>query len=169
MRELEEVSSVVSGDPGAFKAEHSEAELQLVFFKATTTKPPKPTLRLLKGGREISLSLTSQGKSDQSEVVDYVLNCERPHRFLITSGHSSFVVGDTKSIAPQDLATSNPPEKPGAGQGEQVRKVGQIENPHGEGKLLRVATGETTEEGQQMAVSFAVASASRRTIEVLPP
>jgi hypothetical protein len=36
VRVLEEVSSVVLGDPGAFKAEHSEAEPQLVFFKATT-------------------------------------------------------------------------------------------------------------------------------------
>ena len=35
----EEVSSVVLGDPGAFKAEHSEAEPQLVFFKPTTPKP----------------------------------------------------------------------------------------------------------------------------------
>jgi type IV secretory pathway VirB9-like protein len=39
VRVLEEVSSVVLGDPGAFKAEHSEAEPQLVFFKATTAKP----------------------------------------------------------------------------------------------------------------------------------
>ena len=36
VRVLEEVSSVVLGDPGSFKAEHSEAEPQLVFFKATT-------------------------------------------------------------------------------------------------------------------------------------
>src|SRR5580704_9175800 len=34
IRVLEEVSSVVLGDPGAFKAEHSEDEPQLVFFKA---------------------------------------------------------------------------------------------------------------------------------------
>jgi len=31
VRVLEEVSSVVLGDPGAFKAEHSEDEPQLVF------------------------------------------------------------------------------------------------------------------------------------------
>ena len=35
----EEVSSVVLGDPGAFKAEHSEAEPKLVFFKPTNPKP----------------------------------------------------------------------------------------------------------------------------------
>ncbi len=39
VRVLEDVSSVVLGDPGAFKADHSEAEPQLVFFKATSVKP----------------------------------------------------------------------------------------------------------------------------------
>jgi hypothetical protein len=34
----EEISSVVLGDPGTFKAEHSEAEPQLVFFKPISVK-----------------------------------------------------------------------------------------------------------------------------------
>src|SRR5215467_1550003 len=99
VRVLEEVSSVVLGDLGSFKAEHSEAEPQLVFFKATTAKPAQTNaLITTKSGREIPLSVVSRGKSDESEVVDYVLNFERPHSFLITSNHSSFVVGATQSI-----------------------------------------------------------------------
>src|SRR5215467_13747702 len=99
VRVLEEVTSVVLGDPGAFKAEHSEAEPQLVFFKTTTAKPSQTNaLITTKSGREIPLSVVSRGKSDESEVVDYVLNFERPHSFLITSNHSSFVVGATQSI-----------------------------------------------------------------------
>ena len=115
MRVLEEVSSVVLGDPGAFKAEHSEAEPQLVFFKATSAKPAQTNaLITTKGGHEISLSLLSQGKSDHSEVIDYVLNCERPHSFLITSSHPSFVVGETKNVVPEDLPAAAPQEKPGS-------------------------------------------------------
>ena len=88
VRVLEEVSSVVLGDPGAFKADHSEAEPQLVFFKATSAKPAQTNaLITTRGGHEISLSLVSQGKSDRSEPVDYVLNCERPRSFLIASTH----------------------------------------------------------------------------------
>jgi hypothetical protein len=170
VRVLEEVSSVVLGDPGSFKAEHSEAEPQLVFFKATTAKPAQTNaLITTKGGREISLSLVSQGRSDHGEVVDYVLNCERPHSFLITSAHSSFVVGDTRNIAPEDPLASSPPEKPATGQGQQMLKAERLENPHWEGKLLRVAVGQTSEKEQQMAVPFAVLNASARTIEVLPP
>jgi hypothetical protein len=169
VRVLEEVSSVVLGDPGAFKAEHSEAEPQLVFFKATNAKPAETNaLITTKGGHEISLRLVSQGKSDHSEVVDYVLNCERPHSFLITAVHPSFVVGETKNIAPEDPPASPPHEKP-TDQEQQPLKAQQLENPHWEGRLLRVAVGQTTEKEQQMAVPFAVLNASARTIEVLPP
>jgi hypothetical protein len=166
---LEEVSSVVLGDPGAFKAEHSEDEPQLVFFKATSTKPAQTNaLITTRSGHEISLSLVSQGKSDHSEVVDYVLNCERPHSFLITTVHPSFEVGETKNVVPEDLPTVTPREKINS-QEQQLLTARPLDNPHWEGKLLRVAVGQTTEKEEQMAVPFAVLNSSARTIEVLPP
>ena len=170
VRVLEEVSSVVLGDPGAFKAEHSEAEPQLVFFKATTAKSAQTNaLITTKSGREIPLSLASLGKSDQSEVVDYVLNFEHPHSFLITSNHSSFVVGATQSILPEDPPANPPIVNSAAKQEQHLLKAERLQNPHWEGKLLRVAVGPTTEKEQQMTVAFAVLNASSRTIEVLPP
>jgi hypothetical protein len=163
VRVLEEVSSVVLGDPGAFKAEHSEDEPQLVFFKATSTKPAQTNaLITTRSGHEISLSLVSQGTSDHSEVVDYVLNCERPHSFLITSVHPTFEVGETMNVA------ATPQEKPNS-QEQQLLTARRLDNPHWEGKLLRVAVGQTTEKEEEMAVPFAVLNSSARTIEVLPP
>src|SRR6202040_395555 len=169
VRVLEEVSSVVLGDPGAFKAEHSEAEPQLVFFKATSAKPAQTNaLITTRGGHEISLSLVSQGKSDRSEPVDYVLNCERPRSFLIASTHPVFVVGETKNVATENQPTSTAPEKPGR-QEQDLLRAERIENPHWEGKQLQVAVGQAIEKEQQMAVPFAVLNSSPRTIEVLPP
>ena len=150
-------------------AEHSEAEPQLVFFKATSAKPAQTNaLITTKGGHEIALSLVSQGKSDHSDVIDYVLNCERPHSFLIASAHPSFVVGETKNVAPEDPPAAAPQEKPSS-QEQQLLKAQRLENPHWEGKLLRVAVGQTTEKEEQIAVTFAILNASARTIEVLPP
>ncbi|MGB8987736.1 MAG: hypothetical protein WCC37_14150 [Candidatus Sulfotelmatobacter sp.] len=163
VRVLEEVSSVVLGDPGAFKAEHSEDEPQLVFFKATSTNPAQTNaLITTRSGHEISLSLVSKGKSDHNEVVDYVLNCERPHSFLITSVHPTFEVGETMNVA------ATPQEKPNS-QEQQLLTARRLDNPHWEGKLLRVAVGQTTEKEEEMAVPFAVLNSSARTIEVLPP
>lgn len=140
-----------------------------MFFKATNAKPAQTNaLITTKGGHEISLSLVSQGKSEHSEVVDYVLNCERPHRFVISPAHPSFVVGETKNLVPED-PPARPPEKPAASQEQQLLKPQRLENPHWAGKLLRVAVGQTAEKEEQMAVSFAVLNDSARTIEVLPP
>ncbi len=169
VRVLEEVSSVVLGDPGSFKAEHSDAEPQLVFFKTTSPKPAETNaLITTKGGHEISLSLVSQGKADRSEPVDYVLYCERPRSFLIASTHPIFVVGETKNAATESQPTSTPQEKTGS-QKQDLLRAERIENPHWEGKQLQVAVGQVLEKEQQMAVPFAVLNSSARTIEVLPP
>ena len=169
VRVLEEVSSVVLGDPGSFKAEHSDAEPQLVFFKATSAKPAETNaLITTKGGHEISLSLVSQGKADRSEPVDYVLYCERPRSFLIASTHPMFVVGETENVATESKPASTPQEKTGSPKQDFVRAE-RIENPHWEGKQLQVAVGQAIEKEQQMAVPFAVLNSSARTIEVLPP
>src|SRR5712671_7057219 len=138
VRVLEEVSSVVLGDPGTFKADHSEAEPQLVFFKATSAKPAQTNaLITTRGGHEISLSLVSQGKSDRGEPVDYVLNCERPHSFLIASTHPVFVVGETKNVATENQPTNTTQAKPGR-QEQDLLRAERIENLHWEGKQLQV-------------------------------
>ena len=169
VRVLEEVSSVVLGDPGSFKAEHSDAEPQLVFFKATSAKPAETNaLITTRGGHEISLSLVSQGKSDRSEPVDYVLYCERPRTLLIASTHPIFVVGETENVATESQPARTPQEKTGS-QKQDLLRAERIENPHWEGKQLQVAVGQALEKEQQMALPFAILNSSARTIEVLPP
>jgi hypothetical protein len=169
VRVIEEVSSVVLGDPGSFKAEHSDAEPQLVFFKATSAKPAETNaLITTRGGHEISLSLLSQGKADRSEPVDYVLYCERPRSFLIASTHPIFVAGDTENVPTETQLASTAQEKT-VSQKQDLVRAERIENPHWEGKQLQVAVGQALEKEQQMAVPFAILNSSARTIEVLPP
>jgi hypothetical protein len=168
VRVLEDVSSVVLGDPGTFKAEHSEAEPQLVFFKATSPKPARTNaLITTKSGHEIALSLVSHGKLDRTEPVDYVLTCERPHSFLITPSQSSFVIGETKSLGTNDSPAESQPRSVTPYQSS--LKAERLENPHWQGKTLRVAVGQPIEKGQQMLAPFAVLNASGSPIEVLPP
>jgi hypothetical protein len=56
------------------------------------------------------------------------------------------VVGETKNIAPEGPPANPLPEKP-INQEQQLLKARLLENPHWEGKLLRVAVGQTTEKG----------------------
>lgn len=169
VRVLEDVSSVVLGDPGSFKAEHSEAEPQLVFFKTTSPRPAQTNaLITTKSGHEIALSLVNQGKLDQSEPVDYVLTCARPRSFLIAPSESSFVLGETKSVAPN--FPTPPGSQPKFANPEQGLFKGEpLRNPHWQGRPLQVAVGQPTERMQEMIVPFAVLNSSRSPVEVLPP
>jgi hypothetical protein len=169
VRVLEDVSSVVLGDPGAFKAEHSEAEPQLVFFKAITAKPAQTNaLITTRGGREIALTLSSQGRADRMQSVDYVLTCERPRSFLIASSQSTFVVRETKNLAPDD-PPANESQPKGVVSNEGLLRTERLQNPHWQGKPLRVAVGQPIEKLQEMIVPFAVLNSSAGPIEVLPP
>lgn len=161
----EPVSSVVLGDPGTFKAEYSEGEPELVFFKVTISKSTRTNaLITTKAGREISLTLMSVGGQGHGEPVDYVLNCNRPHTFLVAPTRASFLVPESRAIATTETSVS--PPKVSHSETELPAKV---QNPQWRGGVLRIAAGSPVENAQQMLVPFAVLNSSRRTIEVLPP
>jgi hypothetical protein len=160
----EEVRSVVLGNPGAFKAEHSEAEPRLVFFKPTSQKPRQSNALITTiTGREVSLTLINEGAVGGNGAVDYVLEYERPRSFLIDAARPSLVIGDTRAVEPMgDVKTETTPrelELPAE------TNTGAL---HWEGKQLRVAVRHTKENGGEMTVAFSVFNSSPETIELLP-
>ena len=165
----EDVSSVVLGNPGTFKAEHSEAEPRLVFLKPTTaSRAETNALITTRTGHEISLHLVSAGNSDRTGAVDFVLQYDLPHSFLLGNSQSTFVIGETKSVVPEPLPSAVGSNAPATSTQEPVRPQ-RDPNPHWQGKLLQVAVGRITEKDQQMTVEFSVLNASSKTIELLPP
>jgi hypothetical protein len=165
----EDVSSVVLGNPGTFKAEHSEAEPRLVFLKPTTaSRAETNALITTRTGHEISLHLVSVGNSDRTGAVDFVLQYDLPHSFLLGNSQSTFLIGETKSVVPEPLPSAVGSHAPATSTQEPVRPQ-RDPNPHWQGKLLQVAVGRITERDQQMTVEFSVLNASSKTIELLPP
>jgi len=166
----EAVSSVVLGDPGAFKAEHSEAEPQLVFFKPSTPSASRTNaLITTRTGREVSLALVSRGSSNGSAPVDYVLKYEHPHSFLIEAGHPGFLIEETKSLDSAKLPNLGAQQRNAGGSEEDVLKDEQNAVPHWEGRQLRVSVGRSSRSGDDMAVAFSVLNSSSKTVELLPP
>jgi hypothetical protein len=165
----EDVSSVVLGNPAAFKAEHSDAEPRLVFLKPTGLAPSESNaLITTKGGHEISLQLVSSGDSHREGVVDFVLEFTKPRSFLLDASQSSFVVAETRSFSSDSLARAVADGL--AATNQQLLMTQQADqHPHWRGQTLRAAVGHITENGQQMAVAFSVLNDSARTIELLPP
>lgn len=165
----EDVSSVVLGDPAAFKGEHSDAEPRLVFFKPVSPKPGRSNaLITTRTGREVSLTLVSDGSSARSEPVDYVLEYQPPRSFLISSAYPSVLIGESKTL---DGARPVIPKSIAKPDGDEHRALSpQLAAPlDWHGKELRVAVARTEETGSDMTVAFNIANNSSRTVELLPP
>jgi hypothetical protein len=165
----EEVSSVVLGDPAAFKGEHSEAEPRLVFFKPASSKPAKSNALInTRSGREVSLTLVSDGASAHSEPVDYVLEYQPQRSFLIAATYPSVLIGESKALGAEHRPIPNETPKP---DGDERRSPSpQLAAPlDWHGKELRVAVARTEERGSDMTVAFNIANNSPRTVELLPP
>ena len=165
----EEVSSVVLGDPAAFKGEHSEAEPKLVFFKPASPKPARSNaLITTRSGREVSLTLVSNGASAHSEPVDYVLEYQPQRSFLISAAYPSVLIGESKTRGDEHPVIPNGIPK---NNGDEHRApTQQLNSPlDWHGKELRVAVARSEEKGSDMTVTFSIANDSSRTIELLPP
>src|SRR5262245_22581331 len=104
----EEISSVVIGNPASFKAEHSEGEARLVFFKPTTSQPSESNaLITTKSGQEISLHLVSAGKTAANAPVDFLVEYRPPQSVLISPDQQSFLIPDTRTLSA--VTPSDPP------------------------------------------------------------
>lgn len=165
----EEVSSVVLGDPAAFKGEHSEAEPRLVFFKPASPKPTKSNaLITTRTGREVSLTLVSDGASAHSEPVDYVLEYQPQRSFLVSSTYPSVLIGEAKTVEDERPVIPNGTTKPDDDDHRSPSpQLAALLDWHG--KELRVAVVRIEERGTDMTVAFTIANDSSRTIELLPP
>ncbi len=169
VRVPEDVSSVVLGNPGAFKAEHSDVEPRLVFLKPTTSAPGETNaLITTKTGREIALHLVNPGNSTRGGPVDFVLQYDIPRGFFVDPSRRSFVIADTRGFTP-DPVPATPDSGTSVTANRELLRQQSEPHPNWQGKQLRVAVGRITENEQQMTVAFSVLNASSRTIELLPP
>jgi hypothetical protein len=169
----EEISSVVIGNPASFKAEHSEAEARLVFFKPTTSQPAESNaLITTKSGQEISLHLVSAGKGAADARVDFLVEYRRPQTVVISPEKQSFLIADTRPLSSD--APGNPADASvHAGQQDstvkQLEKQKRVPSPPWQGKELLVALGDSLEANHQTILGFSVLNDSKGVIELLPP
>ena len=163
----EEVTSVVLGDPGTFKAEHSEAEPQLVFFKPVSAKPAETNaLITTRSGHEVSLSLVSEGRG--GGPVDYVLKYEPTRSLVVGSAYPSFLIAETRSVT-QGIDPKTSESAPVATLAAQLLREQRLMNPHWQGKSLKITVGKSFQSQAGMTVAFSVSNSSSRAIELLPP
>jgi hypothetical protein len=165
----EEISSVIVGDPASFKAEHSESEPRLVFFKPVTAKPRESNaLITTKSGQEISLHLLSAGEGRTGAPVDFLVDYRRPHSVLVSSDATSFLVLPTHPVFLAPTSSSAQSEKLSA-PAQALERQRAVSYPIWEGKDVLAAVGESSQREQQTMIAFSVLNNSKHAIELLPP
>lgn len=163
----DEISSVVIGDPATFKAEHSESEPRLAFFKPITPHPAESNaLITTKSGQEISLHLVSDGHATSRASVDFLLEYRQPQALLINPAGDSFLIADTKPVI--STPDPQPKDKPDPVSDALLRQQ-SASRLDWQGKQLSAAIGSPVDYERQTILAFSVTNHSTRTIELLPP
>jgi hypothetical protein len=86
IRMPEDVTSVILGSPGEFKAEHNEGEAQYVFVKPITREPAQSNLLIAtKSGQHVTIELISAGANAANDAppVDFLIEYRTARSFLI--------------------------------------------------------------------------------------
>ena len=113
IRMPEEITSVILGSPGEFKAEHSEGEPEYVYVKPITKEPAQSNLLIAtRSGQHVTLELVSDGAgvTNQSQPVDFLIEYRASRSFLIAD--------DSPTPAMPSRPGKQPDHDPGAGECE---------------------------------------------------
>ena len=95
IRMPEEVTSVILGSSGSFKAEHSEGEPNYVYVKPVTKEPAQSNLLIAtKSGQHVALELISDGVGahNAAQPVDFLIEYRVRRSFLVSSDAGAPVV-----------------------------------------------------------------------------
>src|SRR6516164_1165587 len=94
----EEVTSVILGSPGEFKAEHNEGEPDYVYVKPITKEAAQSNLLIAtKSGQHVALELVSDGDgtTDEKQPVDFLIEYRAARSFLISDDSPVALVNGT--------------------------------------------------------------------------
>jgi hypothetical protein len=163
----DDVTSVVLGNPSAFKAEHADGEPRMVFFKPLIAQRAiTNALITTRSGQLISLELVSD--AGNSRQVDFLLDCVVRPGSVWDQGQRSSLVPDTRTLG-EEHAQASAHATPEPDLAQELARQSGIRSPVWEGKELAIAIGSIRRRGDQTHAAFSVLNRSQRTIELLPP
>lgn len=178
IRMPEEITSVVLGSPGEFKAEHSEGEPQYVYVKPITKQPAQSNLLIAtKSGQHVTLELISDGAgpANQTQPVDFLIEYRAARSFLIPADSALADAPPTAvEVAASHISTT------GNSLGHislssldeefmQQQKVNSPKWTKWPDKQIETSIGDIRQWGNETVVSYSVLNNSEQPVEILPP
>jgi len=173
----EEITSVILGSPGSFKAEHNEGEPEYVYVKPITKEAAESNLLIAtKSGLHVTLELISDGggASGSALPVDFLIEYRTSRSFLIAGSASAehtrveptgLVSSSTQSLTPAAA-------KPLSAIDEEYELQVRVNAPgwtKWEGKQIETSLGDIRQWSNQTVISFSILNASDQPVEIVPP
>ena len=173
----EEITSVILGSPGSFKAEHNEGEPDYVYVKPITKEAAQSNLLIAtRSGQHVSIELISDGVGGGVSAlpVDFLLEYRTSRSFLIPAGGGAEHVkveltGTTPSPASPRISAA---EKPLSAVDEEYEQQMRINAPgwtKWEGKQIETSLGDIRQWSNETVVSFSILNPSDQPVEVVQP
>ena len=173
----EEITSVILGSPGNFKAEHNEGEPEYVYVKPITKEAAESNLLIAtKSGLHVTLELISDGvgASGSALPVDFLIEYRTSRSFLIAGSASA----EHTRVEPTGLfSSSTQPRAPATAKplsaiDEEYELQMRVNAPgwtKWEGKQIETSLGDIRQWSNQTVISFSILNASDQPVEVVPP
>lgn len=174
IRMPEEVTSVILGSPGEFKAEHNEGEPNYVYVKPITKDATRSNLLIAtKSGQHVSLELVSGGEiaTGKPQPVDFLIEYRSPRTFLIPPVPPLNAAGAGTRIESTTGSQRSKARAPSALE-EELREQVRNNSPKWakwNGKRIETSIGNIRQWNNQVVISYSILNASDQSAEIVPP
>jgi hypothetical protein len=178
IRMPEEVTSVILGSPGEFKAEHNEGEPEYVYVKPITKQAAQSNLLIAtKSGQHVTLELVSDGTGipNQLQPVDFLIEYRSARSFLISSDSGAPATPAAPGKVPAheiDNADAGSGSAPLSNLDEEFRQQQKVNAPKWtkwEDKQIETSIGDMRQWSNQTVISYSILNSSDQPVEIVPP
>lgn len=174
IRMPEEITSVILGSPGDFKAEHNEGEPEYVYVKPITKAPAQSNLLIAtKSGQHVTLELVSDGTGgdEKTQPVDFLIEYRTSRSFLIDGGLSATPASTVarKERSGSDAGIINASASNLDLEFAEQQKVNSPKWTKWQDKQIETSVGDIRQWGNQTAIAYSILNDSSQPVEIVPP
>ncbi len=180
IRMPEEVTSVILGSPGEFKAEHNEGEPEYVYVKPITKQAAQSNLLIAtKSGQHVTLELVSDGTGtpNQLQPVDFLIEYRSARSFLISSESGAGAPatpavpgrGPAREAMSGDAGSGSSPLSNLDEEFRQQQKVNAPKWTKWDDKRIETSICDIRQWSNETVIAYSILNSSDQPVEIVPP
>jgi hypothetical protein len=178
IRMPEEITSVILGSPGDFKAEHNEGEPEYVYVKPITKEAAQSNLLIAtKSGQHVTLELVSDGAgvTNQSQPVDFLIEYRSSRSFLIAGDSEATAIltapgrEPNHSVGGGDVTSNSAPLSSLDEEFKQQQRINAPKWTKWQDKQIETSIGDMRQLSNESVISYSILNSSNEPVEIVPP